>query len=535
MRHNVARWATLGLFILLVSACTVTIDVSFTPPATDVPLPPTETPTPLPPTETPTSLPPTETPTPLPPTETETPTPLPPTQTPTEVPPTATETPTEVPPTPTSTLVPPTLAPTATETPFPTPTPEFGGIQLNPGNNYQAIVNSYPAGSAFLFTAGVHQRVSIRPRTGDVFQGEPGAILDGMNDTYKAFSALDQPNASNRPTNVTVRGLEIRNYISHTSANSSNSPEGAIEGAEGWVIESNYIHHNKAGISLGKGNWGWGDGAIIRFNVIVDNAEIGMEVNGSNILVEDNEFARNGFGLSNTAADWMGGAMKLTDQGVWADNTYSSFIHRSTTRGPNDHLVIRNNHSHHNNSMGIWLDVFNQNAIVEDNLVEYNRSSGIFDELSTGTIIRNNIVRYNRLNNTNTGVWGGGEIFAANSRDGLVTGNTIIATANGRGVMLTDESYRTPRMTNYRIDGNDITYQGAPQYGANIYSPVAGMTGGGGNSPFQTSGNVFLNNTYRLPTGSTASSLHFYWDGGMSWASWRAAGHDLNGQVITLP
>jgi parallel beta-helix repeat protein len=499
MRRNAV---SLLLLILLVSACTITIDVSFTPPPTPTPLPPAET----------------ETPTPLPPTETETPTP---------VPPTATETPTEVPPTPT-----PTLTPTATDTPFPTPTPELGGIQLNPGDNYQAIVNSYPAGSAFLFTTGVHQRVSIRPRNNDVFQGQPGAILDGMNDSYKAFSALDQPNSSTRPTNVTIRYLEIRNYISHTSAENSSSPEGAIEGAEGWVIESNYIHHNKAGISLGKGNWGWGDGAIIRNNTIVDNGEIGVEINGSNILFEGNELARNGFQLSNNAADWMGAATKFTDQGVWADNTYSSFIHRSTTRGPNDHLIIRGNHSHHNNGMGIWLDVFNQNAIIEDNLVEYNRSSGIFDELSTGTIIRNNTVRYNRLNNTNTGVWGGGEIFAANSKDGLVTGNLIIATENGRGVMLTDESYRTPRMTNYRIDGNDITYQGSPQYGANIYSPIAGMTGGGGNSPFQTSGNVFLNNTYRLPAGSSASSLHFYWDGGMSWASWRAAGHDLDGQLI---
>ena len=52
---------------------------------------------------------------------------------------------------------------------------------------------------------GVHYEQTANLKHGDVLIGQPGAVMDGRDVTDWAV----QPNSAN---NVTVRGLEIRNY-----------------------------------------------------------------------------------------------------------------------------------------------------------------------------------------------------------------------------------------------------------------------------------------------------------------------------------
>ena len=118
--------------------------------------------------------------------------------------PTATRTATPVPPT-------PTVAPTATATVAPTatpaPSPSPGtGIVVNPGESIQAAVNSAPTGATVVVRAGVYaESVSVpRPIT---LAGEPGAILDGGCAATRTHGVT-----INNIPDVTVRGLEIRNY-----------------------------------------------------------------------------------------------------------------------------------------------------------------------------------------------------------------------------------------------------------------------------------------------------------------------------------
>ena len=50
---------------------------------------------------------------------------------------------------------------------------------ISPGDDIQARVDAAPPGTTFLLTAGVHRMHSIVPKNGDVFTGEPGAVLSG--------------------------------------------------------------------------------------------------------------------------------------------------------------------------------------------------------------------------------------------------------------------------------------------------------------------------------------------------------------------
>ena len=77
----------------------------------------------------------------------------------------------------------------------PTITCPAGAIDIRPATSIQSVVNEYPGQTTFCLRAGVHQLTSsIRPKTGNTFVGEYGAVLDGSSwstsdDTQAAFRA----------------------------------------------------------------------------------------------------------------------------------------------------------------------------------------------------------------------------------------------------------------------------------------------------------------------------------------------------------
>ncbi|MCC7208854.1 MAG: right-handed parallel beta-helix repeat-containing protein [Anaerolineae bacterium] len=406
-----------------------------------------------------------------------------------------------------------------------------GAVMMQPGETLQAVVDANPPGTTFCLAAGTHQNQTIRPRTGDTYIGLPGAIMDGGNTTRFAFHSLFAPNQAEPIRNVTVRGLTIQRYASQTSIKGFLSPEGAVEGGEGWRIEGNVIQDNVLGISLGKANWGWGDGSVIRNNRILNNSEMGVEINGSNIVFEYNELAGNGWALNDRDRVWAGGGSKFTDQDVWVDSTYGPTIKRYLERGPNEGLVIRNNHVHSNVGIGLWLDVYNRNAIIEDNLVEENYGSGIMDELNVNTTIRNNVVRNNRKDNNTGGLWGGAEILIVNSEQGDVYNNDVTVSGRGRGIIMIYESYRNQWPSrDYTVYENTIRYLNPPEY-VTPHDPIGGITGGAGNEPFWTSNNTFDRNTYYVRDGRLP---YWFWGEGHDWDGFRSRGQEANGRCLLL-
>ena len=405
-----------------------------------------------------------------------------------------------------------------------------GAVRMAPGADLQAVVDANPPGTTYCLGAGIHQNQTIRPKSNDTYIGEPGAVMDGGLATRYAFRSIFEPNASAPTVNVTIQGLTIQRYASASSVREQISPEGAIEGQEGWLIEGNLIRDNISGISLGRANWGWGDGAIIRDNRILENAEIGVEINGSNILFEHNELAGNGWALTDRDRAWSGGGSKFTDQRVWVDTQFSESISRERT--PEDNLVIRRNHVHSNIGIGLWLDVNNRYAIIAENLVESNYGSGILDELSANTTIRNNVIRNNRAGNTVRGVWGGAEILVVNSQGGDVYENEVTVSGTGRAVVMIYESYRSHYPgRDYYIHHNTFRFLNLPEYTARE-EPISGVLGAWAEDPFWTANNRLDFNTYYV---LEPGLRHWHWRQPLTWEQLRSQGLEQNGQCFYGP
>src|SRR5688572_4476575 len=61
---------------------------------------------------------------------------------------------------------------------YPTPG-RSSDISINPGDNWQLVVDSWPDGTTFTVKAGVHRLVEVSPKHGNTFVGERGAIMNG--------------------------------------------------------------------------------------------------------------------------------------------------------------------------------------------------------------------------------------------------------------------------------------------------------------------------------------------------------------------
>lgn len=191
--------------------------------------------------------------------------------------------------------------------------------------------------------------------------------------------------------------------------------------------------------------------------------------------------------------------------------------------------MIRGNHVHDNVGIGLWLDLNNRYAIIENNLIEDNYGSGIFDELSNGTTIRGNVLRGNRHGPEVDGIYGGAEIQAANSQRGNVYENDIVVSGPSRAVVLVYESYRGEFPgQDYYVHHNTIRFTEAPRF-RDDYHPFSGILGGAGNDPFWTSNNRFDYNTYYIPD---TGGRHWFWGEGLDWAGFRERGHEANGQCF---
>lgn len=59
-------------------------------------------------------------------------------------------------------------------------TPDTHTVAIAPGDDIQAIVNAHPVGTTFLIKAGIYTDQVLPQRDGDVFIGEAGSILQGV-------------------------------------------------------------------------------------------------------------------------------------------------------------------------------------------------------------------------------------------------------------------------------------------------------------------------------------------------------------------
>jgi parallel beta-helix repeat protein len=299
-----------------------------------------------------------------------------------------------------------------------------GGVPVPLGVAIQDLVDRYPAGTTFRLESGVHRRQSIVPRSGDVYLGESGAVLDGEDAIDVAFHGTTGIDS------VTIQGLEIRHYVP--------PPQwAAIRGVDtrGWSVIQNDIHHNTGGVRLG-------DGMQVLGNHIHHNRQTGIMGQGDGALVEGNEVDHNnadlGFDPAESPETYEAGGMKIT---------YSTGI------------TIRLNHVHHNGLAGIWMDLDNIDVLIEGNRVEDNLGQGIYYEVSYRGVIRDNMIA---RNGARGGWYHRGGVVVSASSDVEVTGNQILDNSMGVIGSQTERgsgAHGPHWLANLRVHGNVIHQQ----------------------------------------------------------------------------
>ena len=324
------------------------------------------------------------------------------------------------------------------------------GVVIGLGDDIQAKINASPANTLFYVKAGERRLTTgLIPKTGDTFVAEPGADLNGSrlltsftsssgrwyatgqtqgapsdsSQCQPAFSQCshpedvfiddkpllhvgslgavgpgkwyfdysadriylgDNPNGHKVETSIasnafsgTAPGVGIYGFTVEKFA--TPSQRSAIEsGGLGWIVANNETRFNHAGGIQGS------DYGIIRNNFSHDNGQQGITANGMNVTIDSNEISHNNW--AGYDYEWEAGA------GKFAQTT---------------NLVLKNNFVHNNNGAGLWLDIDNVNALVENNTIQDNVLSGIQYEISYKATIRNNFLLRNAAD------WPAGEYGAS--------------------------------------------------------------------------------------------------------------------------
>jgi hypothetical protein len=233
-------------------------------------------------------------------------------------------------------------------------------------------------------------------------------------------AAVNVQAIASEANNVTVTGLTVEKYATPTQVS-------AISGdGENWVVSGNEVRLNY-GVGINVGN----DGKILD-NFVHDNGQMGLDGGGSNILVEGNELASNGF-WSGIDVLWEGGGAKFTET---------------------DGLIVRDNYSHDNNGYGLWTDIDNINTTYEGNRIEYNSMGGINHEISYAASIHDNSFVGNGGNGL-TWLWGSA-IQVQNSQDVEIFNNVIDASSGGNGIGVIQQDRGTGAYGDYVAVNNNV-------------------------------------------------------------------------------
>jgi hypothetical protein len=445
-------------------------------------------------------------------------------------------------------------------------------IRLAAGSDLQAAVDRAPAGVSFCLGGGTHRLQTLRPKEAQKFFGEDGALLNGSRllTQFRRIGALwvvdavdpaspgngrclpdsarcDPPDAvfiddaplkpavnldsltpgafyvdraarrlyladapegrrvefaaragafGGTARGVLIDGLTIEKYASPAQF-------GAIDAhkAEAWTIRNCVIRLN-SGAGIGAGT-----GTTVTGTKIHHNGQIGVTGVGTHITIEDSEiWANNTRGFDYT---WEAGGVKLA-------------LSRD--------VVFRRNYVYDNVGPGLWCDIECRHVLYEANRVERNLDAGIFHEISFEAVIRDNVLRHN---GTADRPWyWGADILIAASRDVMIQGNVVHSGLKRCGIMLIDQSrpnqdggrYET---RNVLISGNDLTFDGH------------GCAGGASDAPegdpneliIENGGNVFSNNTYRIP--QERGSFSFSWGHrSFDWEEIKRRGIEEGGRLV---
>lgn len=394
------------------------------------------------------------------------------------------------------------VGPTAPVGPQATVTCPVGSAALAPGANIQSAVTAHPNGTAFCLAPGTYAKQYVKPKAGNSFVGQVGAILDGQNAIVRAFDGS--------AANVTIANLVIQNYM----AGYQNAPVYTVN-ATGWKVLNNEIRNN-AGVGVL-----FASQTTVQFNYLHHNLEMGYgsDTSHGGFLFDSNEIAYNNHTNKYDANEDGGGK-------IW------------DTVG----AVLTHNYSHHNQGPGMWSDFNNIGTTYAYNRIEWNQAPGIMIEISYDASIHDNVIANNgSASKPNNGwvcswLWCGQILIAASGGAGTglieIYNNQMTTTGPwSNGVAMVQQ--------NRNAAGDPAGTQGTfLVQNIWVHDNKVDMTKGGNTGAVEDDGDTALfsaarnikfdRNTYMVNPNNNKNS--FWWNdhtGGM--AFWQSFGFDLNG------
>ena len=428
------------------------------------------------------------------------------------------------------------------------------GVLVAVGASLQAAVDASPAGTSFVLASGVHRVQSVRPKDGNVFTGQPGAVLNGARlvtafgvegsgwfadgQTQEGYAQGECRSATplcNRPEDVFVDGsLLLRvtsraalvpgSYFFDLAANRiwfgsdprGRTVEASVAGqafagpARDVVVRSLMVE--KYATPSQKGAVDASDGLRWTIDGVIAQRNHGGGLragNGTRIL--NSKALDNGqIGITGVGAD-------IVVQGceIARNNTagYEPGWEAGGTKfALTSNLIVRGCSIHHNSGHGLWTDIDNIGTLFENNDVSDNQGEGIFHEISYAAVIRNNVVRRNGGSSA-PWVWGAG-IHIASSRDVQIYGNVVENNINGivgsqqnRGT----GAYGARELRNLDVHDNTVHASGKVGIGQDVNDQ----------SIFTSRNNRFHANTYN------ANQLYTWMDRDITSTTWRSYGQDV--------
>ncbi|MEA2716206.1 MAG: hypothetical protein QOI99_523 [Actinomycetota bacterium] len=322
--------------------------------------------------------------------------------------------------------------------------PPAGAVRVDPGQDLYAATQAHPPATTFWLAPGTHVLgddvfAQVQPKDHDVYEGAPGAVLDGRGRNRYAFTGQAQ--------GVVIRHLTVTGFVSPQNEGVVNHDAG-----RGWTVEANTIRANSAaGLFVGSDN-------VVRSNCLAANGQYGFSgyrPDGiTNVVIDHNEIA------GNNTEDWeahipgcgCAGGGKLWD----------------TTAA-----TLTANWVHDNHGPGLWADTNNVGFRIEGNLIEGNDAEAIFYEISYNARIVANTLRRNGLVK--------GRAFAARG-DSFPVAAIYLSEAGG-DPRLADGTYATLEVAGNLLEdnwGGVVLWENADRFCNSVANTSAGYCTKGG-------------------------------------------------------
>lgn len=452
-------------------------------------------------------------------------------------------------------------------------------VRIDVGEDIQALVDENPPGSRYILASGIHRLQQIHPRDGDLFEGEPGAVLSGARvldpaefvqeegrwliggQTQEGFAhgeMLPGREVEAHPEDLYADGERLRHVPSRSDVDgpgewhldyaadeivmwddprSFEMVEAAVaefafvgEGVRDVTVENltvrHYANHAQRGAINGRHTVGW----AIRSVDASWNHGFGLGT-GPGMVVEHSRFTHNG------QAGMGGPGERHSDAPVGpgdvrplqvrsneiASNRELGFSWRweggGTKFSLTSQMVFTNNHVHDNGGPGIWWDIDNEDATACANLVEGN-VVGIFPEIGQGARIFWNQVHDNvRPGEVDASVG----IYVSNTSDVEIRENAVSGQPSGilaRDADVEEDRYGPRRTTGLTVEGNEVAFHDTSGLRSETDDPAGRET------------TRFSDNRWWVPD---PDGEHWLLNGReLDWDGWQAEGMDVDGEIQVL-